>query len=745
VVFAGLARLGESSRQFAGGALRDEVSLEIDGHGMGASLELALGGLPALAFGGEVGFVPEGDGVWVEDLGLEGLGRAPLRFMTDVEEGGETLWVWGGQLVEMVVVEGLSGVEGEPRRWHHEGATGADTLAQVGLYRGWALSAEGLVAEVRAGGGRAPRYALVVEGPEELLATMGHVEWAGERLELVGLPRVGGDGDGDGNGDGDGDGLKEGLRLAAAAGTGLPCAVMFLPTAAEVDAEGERERVGSMPDQEGMYAELLDWWEGQAALWDEEEGDGEGEGGGEGEGDELLDPELAALYAEWVTAIGAEEAEIGGRGEVPGAGRLEARADELVDMGLGVPGLVLVGIGDGFVGNVVETVEGVVTLAGLAPQVVKLVLVDAHPGVMLARWNGKVIHEFTHGDRFAGELAVARRLAGEAWEGGKRIMGAGRVVYDALRSVEGLGEVLALALLEGVIQGTDAGLEVLWALAYGWHEVYAELPEEVGEVIEALAYVLLVGAEEVRAWVAAQLDGIEKAAYTVAYLVGYVSFEVILDVVGAAASVLTGGALAGVMVGWKGARVALKVERLLDRLGQAGAKIGKGLEELIDAVLKQVRGKAARMPAGAGFQYDGVAGQMIAQPTANTCGPACGYQLLKEIDGTSVHLSNLTRNWYKGLEPADLAMNMNRFGSGWTGGFLEGTARELSALSANGSFVARIGGWASAQGRHLPGHFVIVDKVEGGKVFLRDPAGGVGRTLNEKDFLEIFNGAVWKQ
>jgi len=58
-----------------------------------------------------------------------------------------------------------------------------------------------------------------------------------------------------------------------------------------------------------------------------------------------------------------------------------------------------------------------VTLAGLAPQVVKLVLVDANPLVVVAKANFMVIHEFTHGDRFAGELEVARRVVEEAWEG----------------------------------------------------------------------------------------------------------------------------------------------------------------------------------------------------------------------------------------------------------------------------------------------------------------------------------------
>ena len=51
---------------------------------------------------------------------------------------------------------------------------------------------------------------------------------------------------------------------------------------------------------------------------------------------------------------------------------------------------------------------------------------------------------------------------------------------------------------------------------------------------------------------------------------------------------------------------------------------------------------------------------------ANACGMACGQKLLAEQE-IAVFQSNLSKWFYKGLEPDVLAVNMNQFGSGWKG------------------------------------------------------------------------------
>jgi ABC-type bacteriocin/lantibiotic exporter with double-glycine peptidase domain len=126
---------------------------------------------------------------------------------------------------------------------------------------------------------------------------------------------------------------------------------------------------------------------------------------------------------------------------------------------------------------------------------------------------------------------------------------------------------------------------------------------------------------------------------------------------------------------------------------------------------------------------------MIRQLTPNSCGCACGQQLLEE-EGVQVFQSNLTRGWYRGLTPKDLAGNLNRFSVGWKGGYLEGTREELMTLAARGKFIARLGG--------NPGHFVIVDQVADETLLIRDPADGSGYNMSVAEFIEIFSGAVWK-
>ena len=140
-------------------------------------------------------------------------------------------------------------------------------------------------------------------------------------------------------------------------------------------------------------------------------------------------------------------------------------------------------------------------------------------------------------------------------------------------------------------------------------------------------------------------------------------------------------------------------------------------------------------PAGAADDTAGVPGAMKPQLTANSCGPACGSQLLRE-SGLDVFQSNLTTGFYRGMTPETLAANLNKFQSGWKGFYAYPSASQLSGLAAKGPFIARIGG--------NPGHFVIVDSVSAGKVFLRDPAGGVSRTMGLSDFESIISGVVFR-
>lgn len=126
---------------------------------------------------------------------------------------------------------------------------------------------------------------------------------------------------------------------------------------------------------------------------------------------------------------------------------------------------------------------------------------------------------------------------------------------------------------------------------------------------------------------------------------------------------------------------------------------------------------------------------MKKQLTRNSCGCACGQQLLAER-GVRVFQSNLAKGWYRGLTPQALAENLNRFSSGWKGGYLEGTRQELLKLAGHGRFIARLGG--------NPGHFVVIDKVANETVYLTDPATGTNRTITMAEFLDIFSGAVWQ-
>ena len=82
---------------------------------------------------------------------------------------------------------------------------------------------------------------------------------------------------------------------------------------------------------------------------------------------------------------------------------------------------------------------------------------------------------------------------------------------------------------------------------------------------------------------------------------------------------------------------------------------------------------------------------MRPQLTANACGPACGSQLLRE-SGIDVFQSNLTRGWFKGLTPEQLAANLNEFQTGWTGGMAYPTGEQITSLASRGPFIARVGG-----------------------------------------------------
>lgn len=150
------------------------------------------------------------------------------------------------------------------------------------------------------------------------------------------------------------------------------------------------------------------------------------------------------------------------------------------------------------------------------------------------------------------------------------------------------------------------------------------------------------------------------------------------------------------------------------------------------SALTPVSGKGLG-PAGASAGKAGKPGAMTPQHTANSCGPACGSQLLREA-GLDVFQSNLTSGFFRGMTPETLASNLNKFQPGWQGYYAFPTAQQLAGLSSRGPFIARLGG--------NPGHFVIVDAVKAGKVLIRDPAGGVSRVEALSKFTETVSGVV---
>jgi hypothetical protein len=115
---------------------------------------------------------------------------------------------------------------------------------------------------------------------------------------------------------------------------------------------------------------------------------------------------------------------------------------------------------------------------------------------------------------------------------------------------------------------------------------------------------------------------------------------------------------------------------------------------------------------------------------------ACGQRLLSQ-PGIDVFQSNLSRGFYRGLEPKALAENLNRFQPGWTGGYVPLLSEpQLTGLASRGPFIARIGG--------NPGHFVVVDAIENGVARIWDPAGGVVRSQALSDFVGMVTGIVYR-
>lgn len=113
---------------------------------------------------------------------------------------------------------------------------------------------------------------------------------------------------------------------------------------------------------------------------------------------------------------------------------------------------------------------------------------------------------------------------------------------------------------------------------------------------------------------------------------------------------------------------------------------------------------------------------------------ACGQRLLGE-QGVTVFQSNLTKGFYKGLSPENLAANMNRFKPGWKGFYGYPTSKQLSELfTSRGRFIARLGG--------NPGHFVNVESIKNGVVKYWDPNGGTFKTMPLDDFTNIVSGLV---
>ena len=114
--------------------------------------------------------------------------------------------------------------------------------------------------------------------------------------------------------------------------------------------------------------------------------------------------------------------------------------------------------------------------------------------------------------------------------------------------------------------------------------------------------------------------------------------------------------------------------------------------------------------------------------TPNACGMACGRRLLGR-QGIDVFQSNLSRGFYRGLEPQTLAANLNRYQPGWIGGYGDLLSeQQLAGLASRGPFIARIGG--------NPGHFVVVDAIENGVAKLWDPAGGGGTIPSVEGFCQ---------
>lgn len=115
---------------------------------------------------------------------------------------------------------------------------------------------------------------------------------------------------------------------------------------------------------------------------------------------------------------------------------------------------------------------------------------------------------------------------------------------------------------------------------------------------------------------------------------------------------------------------------------------------------------------------------------------AFGQRLLGQ-EGIEVFQSNLSRGFYRGLEPQTLAANLNRYQPGWTGGYVGLLSeQQLTGLASRGSFIARLGG--------NPGHFVVVDSIENGVVKIWNPAGGVAQSQLLKDFVNVVSGVVYR-
>jgi hypothetical protein len=154
---------------------------------------------------------------------------------------------------------------------------------------------------------------------------------------------------------------------------------------------------------------------------------------------------------------------------------------------------------------------------------------------------------------------------------------------------------------------------------------------------------------------------------------------------------------------------------------------------LIQWRLSLAAARAISVPKGAaGSGVGSASGQL----TENACGMACGQKLLSE-QGISVFQSNLTKGFYKGLTPENLAANLNRQQPGWKGFMADLTQRDIAGLySVHGKYIARIGG--------NPGHFVTVESVSNGVVKFWDPSGGVIKTQSIETFTDMATGVVFR-